>query len=153
MGTGQMTAQEIFAVYKDDMLKLIDYLPWLEATSGKSSVSGMYDNMEPGDRFMSFPVFDGNLLRFIRDAENTRFIDRNYVYVISRNRLDSVDKEIAFVKSCDIYKTYDIGGVLSKYIIEGRVKAFMWSEAVDKGIFLEIVRRIQEIYTECLQMG
>lgn len=151
MGTGQMTAQEIFDVYKEDMLKLIAYLPWLEKTSGKSIVSKMYDNMEPGDRFMAFPVYDGTLLSFIKEAESTRFIDRNYVYTITRNRLNSTDKEKDFAKSCDIFRLDDIGGILSKYILEGRVKAFMWSVAVDEGIFLEIVKRLQEIYSECLQ--
>lgn len=150
MGTEQMTAQEIYEKYKDDMLKLIAYLPWLKEKSGKSPVAGNYDIDGLGERSMSFPVYDGNLLSFVKDAESTQFMDRNYVYVINCNGLRNPRQEKEFVKKQDIYHISNVGGVLAKYVIEGRIKAGMWPEAVDKGIFLEIVTKLQEIYSDCL---
>lgn len=146
MGTEQMTAQEVFAIYKTDMEKLIAYLPWLEEKSGRARVSQFYRGSEFTEGTMSFPVYDGNLLRFIKEAENTKFMDRNYVYVISRNRLKTTDDEIRFVNAQNMIQLTNIGGILSKYVMGGRTKGRMWSEAVDSGVFLTIVKKFKELY-------
>ena len=93
MLTEQMTAAEVFDKYRSDIEKLIAYLPWLEEKSGKSKVSDIYNGDGLDEHSISFPVYDGTLLRFVKDAENTQFMDRNYVYVISRNRLKSAEEE------------------------------------------------------------
>ena len=146
MLTELMTAAEVFEAYKDDMLKLIAYLPWLEEKSGKSSVSGTYDGEGLSEHSMSFPVYDGTLLRFIKDAESTKFMDRNYPYVFTRNRLRTYKDERDFVARQTIRQIDSIGGVLSKYVMGGRSKSKLWSDAVDQGIFLAIAQRLKELY-------
>ena len=146
MLTEQMTAAEVFDKYRSDIEKLIAYLPWLEEKSGKSKVSDIYNGDGLDEHSISFPVYDGTLLRFVRDAENTQFMDRNYVYVISRNRLKSAEEEVEFVKKQTMLKMDNIGGILSKYVMGGRTKARLWSEAVDKGVFLAVVTRLKELY-------
>ena len=146
MLTEQMTAAEVFDKYRSDIEKLIAYLPWLEEKSGKSKVSDIYNGDGLDQHSISFPVYDGTLLRFVKDAENTQFMDRNYVYVISRNRLKSAGEEVEFVKKQTMLKMDNIGGILSKYVMGGRTKAKLWSEAVDKGVFLAVVTRLKELY-------
>ena len=146
MLTEQMTAAEVFDKYRSDIEKLIAYLPWLEEKSGKSKVSDIYNGDGLDEHSFSFPVYDGTLLRFVKDAENTQFMDRNYVYVISRNRLKSAEEEVEFVKKQTMLKMDNIGGILSKYVMGGRTKARLWSEAVDKGVFLAVVTRLKELY-------
>ena len=146
MLTEQMTAAEVFDKYRSDIEKLIAYLPWLEEKSGKSKVSDIYNGDGLDEHSISFPVYDGTLLRFVKDAENTQFMDRNYVYVISRNRLKSAEEEVEFVKKQTMLKMDNIGGILSKYVMGGRTKARLWSEAVDKGVFLAAVTRLKELY-------
>lgn len=146
MVTEQMTAQEVFSKYKSDIEKLLVYLPWLEEKSGNVKVATNYVGDGIAESTISFPVYDGNLLRFIKEAENTQFMDRNYVYVISRNRLKSPQDEVEFVKTQTMLQLDNIGGILSKYVLGGRVKARLWSEAVDKGVFLEVVRKLKELY-------
>lgn len=146
MVTEQMTAQEVFSKYKSDIEKLLVYLPWLEEKSGNAKVSTNYVGEGLSENTISFPVYDGNLLRFIKEAENTQFMDRNYVYVISRNRLKSSEEEVAFVRAQTMLQLDNIGGILSKYVLGGRVKARLWSEAVDKCVFLEVVRKLKELY-------
>ena len=146
MLTEQMTAAEVFDKYRSDIDKLIAYLPWLEEKSGKSKVSDIYNGDGLDQHSISFPVYDGTLLRFVKDAENTQFMDRNYVYVISRNRLKSAGEEVEFVKKQTMLKMDNIGGILSKYVMGGRTKAKLWSEAVDKGVFLAVVTRLKELY-------
>ena len=146
MLTELMTAGEVFEAYKDDMLKLIAYLPWLEEKSGKSSVSGTYEGEGLSEHSMSFPVYDGTLLRFIKAAESTKFMDRNYPYVFTRNRLRTYKDERDFVARQTIRQIDSIGGVLSKYVMGGRSKSKLWSDAVDQGIFLAIAQRLKELY-------
>lgn len=146
MVTEQMTAQEVFLQYKSDMEKLMAYLPWLEEKSGKVKVSTNYVGDGLSQATISFPVYDGTLLRFIKEAEGTQFMDRNYVYVISRNRLRSAEDEIRFIQAQSMLQMDNIGGILSKYVMGGRTKARLWSEAVDKGVFLEVVKKLKELY-------
>ncbi len=145
MITEQMTAQEVFIQYRSDMEKLMAYLPWLEEKSGKAKVASNYVGEGIAENTISFPVYDGTLLRFIKEAESTQFMDRNYVYVITRNRLKSAEEEKAFVKAQTMLQLNNVGGILSKYVLGGRTKSRLWSEAVDKGIFLEIVRKFKEL--------
>lgn len=148
MITEQMTAQEVFLQYKSDMEKLMTYLPWLEEKSGKVKVATNYvgDGLSQGT--ISFPIYDGTLLRFIKEAESTQFMDRNYVYVISRNRLKSAEEEKRFVQAQTMLQLNNVGGILSKYVMGGRTKSRLWSEAVDQGVFLEIVRKLKELYEQ-----
>ena len=99
MITEHMTAQEVFLQYKDDMEKLIAYLPWLEEKSGKSQVSTNYGGDELSPTTISFPVYDGTLLRFIREADTTQFMDRNYPYVITDYYKIEIDEDIEMVES------------------------------------------------------
>jgi len=147
-GTEQMTAKQAFDKYKADMEKLIVYLPWLEEKSGKSKVASIYTGDNLAANTVTFPVYDSNLLRFIKDAEGTAFIDRNYVYVVSANRLKTPLDDKKFLCAQGMLQLNKIGAVLSKYVLGGNVKASMWSQAVDEGVFLEIVTRLKELYDE-----
>lgn len=147
-GTEQMTSKQAFEKYKNDIEKLISYLPWLEMVSGKRKVANMYTGEDVGAKSVAFPVYDGNLLRFIKDAENTGFISRNYVYVITANRLKTPLDDRKFVCAQGMNGLDKIGAVLSKYVLGGQVKAVLWSQAVDECVFLEIVTRLKELYDE-----
>lgn len=145
MDTEQMTAEQVFAEYRDDMKKLIAYLPWLESKNGQA-VASTYNQDDLGGHSLAFPVYDGNLMRFIKEAQTTKFMDRNYRYVLTRNRLNGPADEIAFVKAQTILKIHNIGGILSAYVMGGQTKSRVWTEAMNYGIFLEIVRKLKELY-------
>ena len=38
-----------------------------------------------------------------------------------------------------------LGGILSKYVLEGQTKASLWGEAVQEDIFLLVLRKMREI--------
>ena len=145
MDTEQMTATQVYEEYKDDMLKLIRYLPWLESKSGQS-VSSTYSQDGVGEHSLAFPVYDGTLMNFVKDAQTTKFMDRNYRYVLTRNRLNTVRDRLDFVEAQNILKIGNIGAILSEYVMGGQTRARMWSEAMNYGIFLEIVRKLKELY-------
>lgn len=146
MNSELMTANQVFEEYKADMAKLIAYLPWLEEKSGKAKVVTTFDGHDISVNSISFPVYDQNLLRFIKEAQATKFMDRNYVYVITRNRLNSPEAEKKFIKEQTMLQMNNIGGVLAKYVMGGQTKARLWSQAMDDGIFLAVVTKLKELY-------
>ena len=144
MGTDQMTPYEIVEAYRDDILKLLAYLPWLEQRSGKK-VTSTYDQNDINVHSMSFPVFDGTLLQFINVARNTSFMNINYRYGLLRYRLRESEDEIAFIPTATIQQMNTLGDILSKYVLGGQTKARLWSQAMDEGIFLDVVTKMKEL--------
>ena len=118
--------------YRDDVLRLIKYLPWISGKSGKD-VSAMYTGDEK-IQVIPIPVYDSTLLAFIKDAEKTKFIDRNYPYVYSRNSIKTHEDEIRLLESATLADLRIFKGVISKYVLGGRTRASVWSEGVESGV-------------------
>ncbi len=135
--------QQVVNEYRADVEKLARYLPWLESKKGKS-VQQSYSGSGIEEHSISFPVYDGTLMNFIREAQRTKLIDRNYRYVYSRNRIRIVEDELRAIRRADIKEMDVLKGILSKYVLEGMTKGRRWSEAVENGIFLYVVKKMKE---------
>lgn len=125
--------EQIIEEYRDDVVRLLKFLPWLSKKSGKE-VASMYT----GDGEMQvipIPVFDSTLLSFVKEVEKTKFSDRNYPYVYSRNNIKTHEDEIRILKEAKITDMKVFRGILSKYVLGGKSKASLWAEGVDSGIF------------------
>lgn len=144
MFTEGMTASQVLEMYRDDVNKLAGYLTWLEEKSGKS-VSSVYSGDGVADHSVAFPVYDAMLMRFIKDAENTAFMDRNYRYVYSRNRLKTVEDELKLIESVSILQMDLLGGIMSNYVMGGRTRARLWSEGMNTGVFYHIIKKSKEL--------
>ncbi len=121
--------RQVVNTYKPDVEKLIRYLPWLEEKSG-SNVQETFEGSGIKGSSITFPVYDGTLMNFIREVQRTGLVDRNYPYIYSRHRIRTVK---------DVLK-----GILSKYVLGGMTKGKMWTEAVYNRIFLNVVRKMKE---------
>ena len=117
--------QQVVNEYRADVEKLARYLPWLESKKGMS-VQQSYSGSGIEEHSIAFPVYDGTLMNFIREAQRTKLMDRNYRYVYSRNRIRILE------------------GILSRYVMEGMTKGRRWSEAVENGIFLNVIKKMKE---------
>lgn len=144
MSTDQMTPYEIVETYRDDILILLRYLPWLEERSGKK-VAVSYNQNDIGANSISFPVYDGTLLQFVREARATSFMNINYRYGLLRYRLKESKDEIAFIPTATIQQMNILGDILSKYVLGGQTKGRLWSQAMDEGIFLDVVAKMKEL--------
>ena len=144
MFTGTMTAEQVLVAYKDDVMKLAEYLPWIEEKSGKA-VSSIYSGDGIGANSVKFPVYDAMLMQFIKAAENTAFMDRNYRYVYTRNRLMDADDEYRLIQSATILQMDQLGGIMSNYVLGGRTRARLWSDAMNYGIFYQVVKKAKEL--------
>ncbi len=136
--------QQMIVRYKAAVEPLLKYLPWMERNAGRT-VSRNYQGSGLSKSSMSFPVYEANLMNFVREAAASPLMNRNYVYVYTRNRIKSHGDEKRLIAGAEL-KDWDIlAGILSKYVLEGQTKATLWGEAVQEDIFVLVLRKMKEI--------
>lgn len=137
--------QQLVNTYKPDVEKLIRYLPWLEEKAAAGgSVSQTFEGNGIKGSSITFPVYDGTLMSFIKEVQRTKLVDRNYPYIYSRNRIRTVQDELNAIAHADIREMDVLKGILSKYVLGGMTRGRMWTEAVSNKIFLNVVRKMKE---------
>lgn len=134
--------QQLVNEYRPDVEKLARYLPWLESKMG-SSVQQSYSGSGIEEHSISFPVYDSTLMSFIKEAQRTKLMDRNYRYVYSRCKIRHLQDELRIIDKCSIQEMDVLKGILSKYVMGGMTKGHMWSEAVETGVFLYVLKRMK----------
>ena len=136
--------EQLLESYTQAVRPLRPYLPWLEQSAGKRA-SSIYSGQDIGVNSVSFPVYDGTLLNFVREATKSPLMDRNYAYVYTRHRIRTHQEERDIIQKAG-WKEWDIlRGILSKYVLGGRTKGNLWSEAVSERIFYLVLKQMQEI--------
>ncbi|MBQ9301941.1 hypothetical protein [Butyrivibrio sp.] len=136
------SVEDIVSRYRPEVDKLLPYVRWLQ-DNAKSEVAQSYSNSDL--KSMPFPVYDSNLLMFVKAAQNTNLLDRNYVYVYSRNHLNSAKDELMFIREAQIMDMDDLAGILSKYILTGMTKGTVWAEGVYNGVLFQVVSKMDEL--------
>ena len=134
--------EDIVSRYRPEVDKLMPHLNWLR-DNAKHEVAQSYSNSDL--KSMPFPVYDSNLLAFVKAAQSTNLLDRNYVYVYSRNRLAGPKDEILFIQGAQIQDMDDLAGILSKYILSGMTKGTVWAEGVYNGVLYMVVNKMDEL--------
>ncbi len=144
MGSEKLSMEEIVEYYKPDVESLAAYIPWLTAQKG-AQTSKNFTGEGIEENSIAFPVYDSTLLAFVRTAQQSSLIDRNYVYVYSRNRIRTLADERRFIQNATIREMDELWGILSKYILKGMTKANVWTEGVKNGIYLELLQKMREL--------
>lgn len=129
--------------YRPDVERLARYLPWLEEKAGRI-VSENFEGSGIGEHSIPFPVYDSALLGFVKEAQQTRLLDRNYLYTYSRHKIRTVEDELRVIRQADISQMDVLKGILSKYVLGGMTKGRMWTDAVQNRIFLKVVQKMKE---------
>lgn len=135
--------QQIVNEYKPDVEKLIRYIPWLEEKAG-TNVSETFEGSGIKDSSITFPVYDSTLMSFIKEVQRTKLLDRNYVYIYSRNRIRTVEDELRMIDQSGIREMDVLKGILSKYVMGGMTKGKLWTEAVRNRVFLNVIKKMKE---------
>ena len=136
--------QRLVSEYRGKVEPLLKYLPWLTQKQGGKSVN-MYDGEGLGEHSVPVPVYDGTLMSFIKDAQKSGLLDRNYVYVYSRNHIRSVLDEKAAIEKAELKNFEVLTGILAKYVLGGMTKAVLWSQGVEEGIFMLVLQKMKDI--------
>ena len=140
----EMKPQQLMQYYRSDIEMLARYIPWLEAKRGQE-VSNEYHSDSNSPKSFSFPVYDGTLMNFVKDVQQTKLTDRNYQYVYSRNHIETIADEYVQIDRTTVQDMSILIGILSKYILGGRTKGLLWPEGVRNGIYLAIVKKLKEL--------
>lgn len=140
----KLSNEEVVIVYKDDVVKLLKYVSWLEKVNGQNT-SNLYTGEGIEETSMAVPVYDSTLLSFVREAKTTEFMNRNYVYTFSQYRLQTAKDELEFIENSTLQDMKALGDILSKYILKGEVKGLVWSEGVKTGVFLALILKMKEL--------
>lgn len=130
--------------YKRGLAPLLRFLPWLEQKTGKS-VSHTYEGTGDQNQLLHFPVYDGTLISFVKSAQKSPFMDKNYRYVYTRNRIVSHEKERLIIEQADWKDWGVLCGILSKYVLGGQTRALLWSEAMEEQIFYLVIKKMKDI--------
>jgi len=136
--------QQLVEGYKEIVVPLLRYLPWLEKNAGKAG-SSTYTEGNVAEHSLSFPVYDATLLNFVKEAAKTSLMDQNYRYVMVRNKIKTHEDERRIIKKAGINEWKILCGILSYYVLGGRTKARLWSEAVQEGIFYLVLDQMKAI--------
>ena len=144
MGTEALTPEQVISMYRPDTVKLLDYIVYLEKMNGRT-VSNNYNQDGLSEHSIVFPVYDGTLMSFIKDAEQTVFMNRNYRYSYTRFRMKDATDELKVIDKCTIRQLDVIGDILSKYVMGGRTKSTIWAEGVRNGVYLAAITKAYEL--------
>ncbi|MBE5876292.1 MAG: hypothetical protein E7290_05340 [Lachnospiraceae bacterium] len=140
----KMTRDEIKAIYEEDVHKLLRYLNWLQKVSG-TVTSDIYKGEGIESTSVTFPVYDANLLAFIKEIKGSVFMNKNCVYTYSKYRLRTPADELKLIDRCTMQEVKLIGDILANYAIKGTVKGTVWSEGVKNGIYLAAVLKLKDL--------
>lgn len=135
--------QHVVNTYKPDVEKLIRYLPWLEQKAG-TSVQETFEGNGIKGHSITFPVYDGTLMNFIKEVQRTTLLDRNYPYIYSRCHIRTIQDELRAIDRASIRDMDILKGILSKYVLGGMTKGRLWTEAVYNRIFLNVIRKMKQ---------
>lgn len=140
----RLSREEIIICYKEDVERLLKFLPWLEKSSG-GATSGIYSGEGIENSSMAVPVYDSTLLGFIKEIRTTDFMNRNYVYTYSRYRIKTVKDELRVIDACSLQDVSVLGDIFSKYVLRGDVKGAVWSEGVSNGVYLALLLKLKDL--------
>lgn len=140
----RLSREEIIICYKEDVERLLKFLPWLQKASG-SAASGIYSGEGIENTSMAVPVYDSTLLNFIKEIRTTDFMNRNYVYTYSRYRIKTAKDEFRVIDACSLQDISVLGDILSKYVLRGDVKGAVWSEGVSNGVYLALLLKLKDL--------
>ncbi len=123
---------------------LFEYIPYLKEKEGSQTRQLLDGENAPKDS-IPVPVYDSRVLAFVKDAQKTGLINRNYIYPYRKmNIVRERDERLAISAA----RFSDINGVIaimSKYVLGGYTKGTMWSVAVEEGIWLHCLLKLKEL--------
>lgn len=139
-----LSREEIIEYYTPDTLKLLDYLKWLEVNSGNVAES-FYKGEGIENSSMPVPVYDSTLLNFIKTAKTTCYMNRNYIYTYSRERMKGAKDELHVIDLCTLQDMGVLGDILSQYVIKGETRGAVWSDGLRSGVYLALLQKMKEL--------
>lgn len=128
---------------KKDIEKLCNFIPYFEIST-KWSVCNwrgggkIWDNLYE----MSYPYYDNKFIEFTNDVYNSNLMRNDYMDVINSYGLDGDEQMLEALDTANLELTK---AILTGYIRQERFCDGLWAKAVEKKIFLKLLKRLKEI--------
>lgn len=132
--------------YSQKLEPLFKYIPYLKQHEGSVTRSLLSGDAAPVSS-VPVPVYDSNVLAFVKEAQQTGLVTRNYVYAYGRfvTGKGTVKDERLAVSGAGFTDIDGVIAILSKYVLMGMTKGTMWSIAVEEGIWLHCLIKLKEL--------
>ncbi len=140
----QLERQEMVEAYQKEIDKLKPFVPWLTEKQGQY-MAKIFKDEGIGESSITFPVYDGTLLNFIKVLSATNLINTNYRYDYTKYRIKEGKGELDFIERAELKDISVICSILSGYALRGRTKGRVWTEGVANGVYLQSILKIQEL--------
>ncbi len=144
MEQNKLSAAETVAFYREEVMQLMTYIPWFETQKNKYEQT-YYTDSAQGSGALAVPTYDSMLLRFVKEAQQLKMMNPNYVYMYTRYRIRDYKDEWKLIEAARIDQMDLLCGILSRYILKGRTKGLVWTEGVQHEIFLRIILKMKEL--------
>ncbi len=130
--------------YMEKLTPLFRYIPYLKEKEG-AKTSGLYSDNNIGDHSITVPVYDGTVLAFVKEAQKTGLMDRNYVYAYQKAHARNAADERLYIAGATFLDLDVVIAIMAKYVLGGMTKGFLWSEAVEEGVWLHCLVKLKEL--------
>lgn len=144
MEQNKLSTKDAAAFYREEVLILMEYIPWFEAQKDKYEQT-YYTDSEQGSGAMAVPTYDNMLLRFVKEARLLKLMNPNYVYLYRKYRIRDYKDEWKLIDAARIDQMDLLCGILSRYVLKGMTKGLVWTEGVQHEIFLRIIVKMKEL--------
>lgn len=144
MDESRASTEEIINYYKGEVERLVAYLPWFTKTSG-TNLWNTYTPEQSGPGTLKVPVYDTNLLNFVKLFQKTKFYNKNYVYSYSKYRIKNWKDELDVIDKIELKNMHVLGDILSRYVIKGMTRGVIWNEGVEYGIYEHAIAKMKEL--------
>ena len=132
--------------YAAKLEPLFRYIPFLKNKEGASTRTLLSGDGAPKSS-VPVPVYDSTVLGFVKEAQSTGLVTRNYVYPYSKlvGKNATADDERLAIAGAGFGEIDGVIAILAKYVLEGMTKGTRWSVAVEEGIWLHCLIKLKEI--------
>lgn len=129
-----------------DVEKLSEYVPYLTDATKETVVSWVNSNDQADDPFyMAYPVYDRTFVEFVDDLYETDILLGNYNEIVAELGLTDEDDLALVIDEADMDV---VRAILTYFIRQERFHDGLWGEAVEKKVFLKVLKRLRELVGE-----
>lgn len=130
--------------YLEKLTPLFEYIPFLKEKEGLVTRSYYGGDLAPVHS-VPVPVYDGRVLSFVKAAQKTGLVNKNWVYAYQRVGANNPKDERLYISGASFKDIDVVISILAKYVLGGMTKGVMWSEAVSEGVWLHCLLKLKQL--------
>ena len=136
--------KQVKADYLEKLTPLFAYIPYFKEKEGKMTRSTYMGEGKEAPS-VPVPVYDSRVIAFVKEAQKTGLVTRNYVYQYRKLQVDNPKDERLYISGAAFKDIDAVISIMSKYVLEGMTKGPVWGVAVEEGVWLHCLIKLKEL--------